>query len=813
MPAQRQIINGTSFTIAAKHQTYGGDHTTPTSISGYPTAAAYVREAEPQSHALPQQLQGIVPSCAQPCLRAYITNQYGSCNGLSCLCSEYSSDGYTLGELGFICVQSACSSIPQAKQEEVYGVCSTATKAAMATHSTLTLPATTASSYSFASKSSTPLSTTTSSGLPSQTTSNSFTSSSVTTSTAVPTTSMATHISSSISSTATSESTSAPAAASSSTSHSTSLTSAEAVGVSIAAFGVLALLIALIYGIACFRRRRWKAQKRKHDSYDFIDEEPSRFSSFGQNDQIESKERHNGFSNPRAELPVEKRDTKDWYQAQFPAPAQAVLRDRGSWLAALGRSQSPVSQSRSNESMRTLSQLLPDKPGSMPLIRQQQQQQQQQQQGPPRPQRSPKKLSMAQSPATVFEEDRETMIASQQLPAMPRPPVPIRSQTGLPGKNVRRPQFAAEFTLSPEEVRGPQLSPNIPKQPQKAVQKLQSPIQYPPPPAIPEDQPQKGNDYRTSRGSKGKSGASTTAGSLLNYYSSAEAGTVPDFWDPEPTPISVEPQHRITKPKPVKPTYPPRAIRTSIVVSRRDSRASETSFESTDPDEPTPPEEDDKQLSPVAETEHSPIARVRYPKIPRSSNQAIPRSPPVKLMTSPSLLKDDRSTLPSHRRQQSSRTDAQTSSPMTPQRQMTDASTLSGSTLAAKRRGDSAAHDLEKRLIIDTSHSRAGSHAKSPPRKDIETRTSPLHGYGRSARTPPNSHPPRAPSTAMLSPDSASSFRRQVVRTPKAQEVVLKSPLWEPKLTPSRRGEDLYLEVGLASPTPISGVDASKRLF
>ncbi|KAI6963934.1 hypothetical protein D0869_14016 [Hortaea werneckii] len=622
---------------------------------------------------------------------------------------------------------------------------------------------------------------------------------------------MATHISSSTSSTATSESTSAPAAASSSSSHSTSLTSAEAVGVSIAAFGVLALIIGLIYGITRFRRRRWKAQKRKHDSYDFIDEEPSRFSSFGQTDNTQPSVSHSGFANPRVELPVEQRDTKDWYQAQFPAPAQAVLRDRSSWLAALGRSQSPVSQSRSNESMRTLSQLLPDKPGSMPPVRQQQR-------APPRPQRSLEKLSVAQSSATVFEEDRETRIASQQLPAMPRPPVPVCAHTGLPGKNVRRPQFAAEFTISPDEVRGPQLSLNIPKQPEKAVQKLRSPIHYPPPPAIPEDRPPTSHDYRTSRGSKAKSGASTTAGSLLNYYTSAEAGTVPDFWDPEPTPISVEPQHRTTKsePNPInapKATCPPRAIRTSTGVSRRDSRASETSFESTDPDEPTPPEEDDKQLSPVAETEHSPIAKVRYPKIPRSSNQAIPRSPPVKLMTSPDLPKNDRSTLPSHQRQQRRTPDAPASSPVTPQRQMTDASTLSGSTLAVKRRGDSAAHDLEKRLVIDTSHSRGGSHARSPPRKELEPRTSPLHGYGRSARTPPNGQPLRAPSTAMLSPDSVSSSRKQVVRTPKAQEVVLKSPLWEPKLTPSRRGEDLYLEVGLASPTPISGVDASKRNF
>ncbi|RMY51045.1 hypothetical protein D0863_14704 [Hortaea werneckii] len=747
MPARQQVTNGSSFTTAAKDQPYNSDYTTPTSIPGHPTAAAHVREAEPQSNALPQESQDIVPSCAQQCLPLTDT-----------LSASLASSAYSLRVpryrkrsrkkfTGFVqrqpkqqlppTARSLCQLLLQAAIPLPLRLCDDKYRGTGHIHG---------NSYFFVNE-------------------------------------FHCYIT-------------------------------EAVGVSIAAFGVLALLIALIYGIACFRRRRWKAQKRKHDSYDFIDEEPSRFSSFGQNDQIQPREPHNGFANPRAELPVEKRDTKDWYQAQFPAPAQAVLRDRSSWLAALGRSQSPVSQSRSNESMRTLSQLLPDKPGNMPPIRQQQQQQQ----GPPRPQRSPKKLSMAQSPATVFEEDREARIASQQLPAMPRPPVPLRSQTGLPGKNVRRPQFAAEFTLSPEEVRGPQLSLNIPKQPGQTVQKLQSPIHYPPPPAIPEDQPQKGNDHRTSRGSKAKSGASTTAGSLLNYYASAEAGTVPDFWDPEPTPISVEPQHRITKSKPnpinpIKPTCPPRAIRTSTVVSKRDSRASETSFESTDPDEPTPPEEDDKQLSPVAETEHSPIARVRYPKIPRSSNQAIPRSPPVKLMASPGLSQDDRSTLPSHRRQQSSRTDAPTSSPVTPQRQMTDASTLSGSTLAAKRRGDSAAHDLEKRLIIDTSHSRAGSHTKSPLRKDIEPRTSPLHGYGRSARTAPKGHPPRAPSAAMLSPDSATSFRRQVVRTPKAQEVVLKSPLWEPKLTPSRRGEDLYLEVGLASPTPISGVDASKRLF
>ncbi|KAK0822178.1 hypothetical protein LTR73_009391, partial [Friedmanniomyces endolithicus] len=62
------------------------------------------------------------------------------------------------------------------------------------------------------------------------------------------------------------------------------------------------------------------------------------------------------------------------------------------------------------------------------------------------------------------------------------------------------------------------------------------------------------------------------------------------------TPISLEPQRRV-KPIPAaitvtRPTYPPRAVR------RTSSAGSDTSFESTDPDEPTPPNEEDKQLSP-----------------------------------------------------------------------------------------------------------------------------------------------------------------------------------------------------------------------
>jgi len=58
--------------------------------------------------------------------------------------------------------------------------------------------------------------------------------------------------------------------------------------------------------------------------------------------------------------------------------------------------------------------------------------------------------------------------------------------------------------------------------------------------------------------------------------------------------------------------------------SSRDSQASFTSFESLgSDDDPTPPQEEDRRLSPVHE---SPVTNLRYPKIPRPANQAVPRS-------------------------------------------------------------------------------------------------------------------------------------------------------------------------------------------
>ncbi|KAK6394129.1 hypothetical protein LTR65_001975 [Meristemomyces frigidus] len=589
-------------------------------------------------------------------------------------------------------------------------------------------------------------------------------------------------------------------------SQSTSLTSAQAVGVSVAAFGAMAVLIGLIYIIACIRRRKANqgVKESKHDSYDFIDEEPPRFSPFHYG-YADPRGPLGGFAHPRAELSTEKTSKPEWYQDQFP---DRRLKDTGTGQGLDQDDLHSVGNQRSTDSMRTVSQLLPEKPGSLPL-----------RVPPKRPERSPRPASMM-SPATVFEEDKSPRIASAQPPPMPGPPLPVHR--GLPGKNVRLPQYAPQYTKSPDEARGLALSLEIPRQASRTA-RLPSPTAFPPPP-VPIDDPYI-SDHRASRSSKAKSGASTSAGSLLNYYASPEAGSVPDFWEPEPTPISLEPQRRV-KPPPAaitvtKPVYPPRAVR----LGRSSSVASDTSFESNDPDEPTPPEEEDRRLSAVAE--HSPIAAVRYPKVPRSSNQSVPRSPPVKV--SPGLARgygdvvaDDRAALPSHKRNKSSRT---VYSPVTPDRQKTNTSTL-----AVKRRGDNAARDLEGRLYIDTSHSRANSHAtvRSSPRHSGDSAThaplqhispadryvgSPLKGYGRVANGGGSGGGGRSSnrtSNGLLTPEMKSAGPK-VLRSPMAQEVTLKSPLWEPKLTPSRRGDDLFLQVGLASPENV--VDGRRRAF
>lgn len=175
-----------------------------------------------------------------------------------------------------------------------------------------------------------------------------------------------------------------------------------------------------------------------------------------------------------------------------------------------------------------------------------------------------------------------------------------------------------------------------------------------------------------------------------------------------------------------------------------------TTFDSIDPDDVTPPEESDKRLSAVAE---SPLSSLKYPKIPRPSNQAIPRSPPQSRWTAStsafSPASDDKQ-------------------PATQIRFSPSSEEKHPRTLLSKRRGENAAQDLEQSLHISS----PGGSSSTYSRHSI------VHGL-------------RIDGAG--SPMKVSNYSRGGYH--ELPEMALKSPLWEPELTPSKRGDDLFISV------------------
>ena len=751
---------------AAKHPTTSRDSNT-----------AHIRRTAP-STTLPREVQISVPQCAQLCLDNYIKQEY-SCadNDYDCLCRQYSLQGFTLGELAYVCLEKECEQANKEDSRSAYFLCASKAGAVRPTHRTLTLPATTASPSGISKT--TPETARTISRSHRSTnfhTANSEpTRSTGTTDSAMPAT-MVPHPSRPTSTPSTT------AAGAASTLHSTGLNGAQSAGISIAAIGTVVIVIAAIYLIICFRRRR-VTHRADRKSYDFVDEAPPRFSPFNYG-YADPRGPLGGFHDRRAELMAEKTNLHpQWYQSR-PGHGHFKQYEKHNEV-------SPNSYG-SNDTKRTLSQLLPDKPGPM-FSR-------------PWP-KSP--APSAITATTVFEEDQAPPVPTlKPLPKLP--PAGLALHYPPPRKPVK-PSYAQQYTRSPDEARHPSLSLDIPKQAARSS-RIPSPVAFPLPPNINttpvESEQQKCNTSKTR--------SRESDGSVLNYYASPEAGHDGSPVVDSPTPIEAETQKRKPVPNAItvtRPTYHPQAVRITSI-------GSDTSFESNDDDEPTPPEELERHLTPVQEAP-SPIAGIRYPKVPRSSNQSVPRSPGLKLSPSqkwtpqpprrpPVAVKKDQISSPipippkAEKKQD----------PVTPKRQDTDTSTLSGSTLAVKRLGTGAAQGPQGKLHLDLTHARANSHAnvqsKSEPNsgKSVARRSdkdSPLKGYGRVAsgggRRPSRDQtrpPSKSPEPEMKSPEP------HLWRSPglpgEPQDVVLKSPLWEPKLTPSRRGNDLYLNVGIATP-------------
>lgn len=689
-----------------------------------------------------QRKQSSIPSCARPCLDYFKSTGY-SCDpsDLACLCSDYSSNGLTLGELALGCSHFECGDTSNVGNEALYGICSGVKGAVLPTHTIVTLPPFTPTSMP---KEATSLPRTTGSPVSTDSSSQSFLSSvgdASATDVAGPTAPPASDAAA-----LASEPPMSPMGASSE--QSTTLTSAQAVGVSIAAMGALCLAGALIYLIAwCRKRRAFMSPKARNGSFDFIDKGAPRHSPF-RHGHADPRGPLGGFAKPRVELSDNATQTNYYghqtQQPQFEHHPGATPRSH----------RSVSSESRSHDSLRTVSQLLPEKAGHTP----------------PQPQyRSPRAASVF-STATVFEEDGKTPKLLSPVMMLPMPAAPKPVLKNVP-RRPERPACPSIFAIPPVDVRNPQSAATSPS---KSLKKAltPSPLRSNPPPPIPTSSHTKAGWPLSTEFRVGSHQSLRPASSISSY--------MPDYYTSD---VSRSPTQAFASS--FNTAVPPRRPVPTASRSRRShcrsSVGSDTSFESTDPDEVTPPDEQDRQLSPVAESEDS----IRYPKVPRSSNQAVPRSP------QPTLSPNYRPTSVWPSEIGRSPGKVHTPPPVTPPNRQTS---LTGSTLAAKRLGSSAANSLSSGLYI---------------KSNTPSQASPLKGYGRPAYSIRGGRPPLSqrklsyagtgygPSPEPHTPEMQSPWPK-ILRTDR--EVVLKSPLWEPKLTPSRRGEDLYLSVSLASP-------------
>jgi hypothetical protein len=299
--------------------------------------------------------------------------------------------------------------------------------------------------------------------------------------------------------------------------------------------------------------------------------------------------------------------------------------------------------------------------------------------------------------------------------------------------------------------------------------------------------------------------ASSNTGDIDDYYFTSHQ-------DPTPPVIPTY----ITRPKESPKPVQVKAKRSGSTVSRtasrastnfRDSVSSQTSFETADASDPTPDDEDDdkqlsdeNRLSPVAE---SPISHLRYPKVPRASNQLVPRS---------SWSPQNATSLRSPKNQS------------TPQRNQP--SPPSTSHLLQNRRKDLAPLLLETRVPLKLNApkdpftsppraTRARAHIRSNSTESWST--TPHSKIDRKSRTQSGMWPS---SPAMYDePDvikplnvrrkqdpqsfSARRNRDEMKEINVGRDVDhdaemngLKSPVWVPRLTPTRKGEDLVISVG-----------------
>ncbi|KAF2438553.1 hypothetical protein P171DRAFT_437016 [Karstenula rhodostoma CBS 690.94] len=783
----------------------------PTLIAATPHKTAPARP----KRSLPPSLQQQVPACAQPCLQTSLSEQFPfACTtpvDLSCLCSRYSFNGQTLGEAAVGCIYTSCSTYHGATS--AYNICLGQRYAVAPTLTALTVVARTSSTPA-SMTSSRPITITTfhttpkTSSTPQSRTSNTETVIADSVSLVPSATSTTPR-----QTTAEVTTTSLPAADPPKT-----MNTAQIVGLAVAVGAAFVIAIVLM-GLTIFlRRRRERKRGVPVNEKEALSPGPSTYSSryslpFAPESSVPDPP--NQFLMPP---PLVHKMSGRSIRAQYEADAvPKPLKLNGARSLNAASAQPAASSNASPDSIHPLlrplqkplgntsSSSVPleqiglaitveppwpatsqSKPMIQPLVEENKHQ---------RPTISRRNADLSQRPdsvmtqTTLFEED-DFRRESKLLPAPPQVPIPpIRTlQPSRPLPSKRPIQTAMESTTIRRVPRQSELFLDIPVRYSRS-QLLQV--------ATSQSLPRGKRESASALHRQPPSGARKSEHIPRSADSEVNHGDIPDYYfttyDQPRTIHSVSPgnagkqlrskadqTYRSAKPKRSSSNVSRATSRASTNI--RDSWSSQTSFETADPDDPTPEDDEGEKrfqngrLSPVAE---SPIHKLRYPKVPRTSNQLVPRSP------------------------KSPQSQASKNSPR---------GQLQPSSLLVKRKGEQGALKLGSPFRSGSPDAQTASeirryrhHLRS---SSVET-FNPARNSERSTRTQ-SSLWPKSP--AMFEPDVVKPLtirKTQLLQTPTEDMQVLKSPVWVPRLTPTRQGDDLFINVTYSKPgQPSSGTSS-----
>jgi hypothetical protein len=777
--------------------------TSATLIAASPLATVVSR-----STSLPSALQKAVPSCAQSCVQASLAEKFPvACSGqdsIQCLCSRYSNGGESLGEVALGCVYSGCSMVDQGAGS-AYNVCLGQQDAVMPTKSVLTVVASSAprtTSMSMSKPVATPTITTT---LQTQ---------------ATPTQSV---IVDSIPSTPTATSTPSPTfvAVPVNADRPPKMTPAQIAGLSVAAVAAFVIAVGLMAMSVCLRRRRERKSGFDSDEKGSARSKKysSRFSHYVTTGSTPSPPKRFPIALP----PVARKDGKNVKMSATQKKSQQTAMYP---IRPVQRNGVGTSNSSSNSSL-PLDQIgvaiSAELDGSSPIPR------------PSQTQSSnskPSQLGIAYRPvstmtqATVFEED-EMAARRRSSILLPTPPIPVAPIRSLqPSKRASTFDIATGFPVPPKNnqkaARRSELFLNIPIRHERPQPRRIIAAQVPStgsPPQLPSTQANRlaPPTRMAAVPSPQKTPGSSTTEDIDDYYFSSHKEITP-----RPSPAYTMRARDSPKATQV------RSKRSGSTVSRttsrastniRDSGSSQTSFETADPSDPTPEDEDDdkqlssddNKLSPVAE---SPISKLRYPKIPRASNQLVPRSPhsPQNAQHSFKLPRHN----PSVRRNQPS---PPSTSHLLVNRRKDLAPLLLETRIPLKLNAPKDVAMVPRPVLKDPFTSpppRARTHMRSnsteswstTPRSKIDRKSRTQSGMWPASPAMFDSPPPIRPLTIRKgSKESVPTSLRErrnrdemkeinVGRDVEHDEQGLKSPVWVPRLTPTRKGDDLFISVG-----------------